>query len=162
MAKLQGRFAPDGSEYVCITDGSGTLTSAGAVTNAGTFVVQPGASAATGGIPSIARLLSAAGSSGDATNVKASAGRVYSIQGANVKTSAVYLKLYNSASAPTAGAGTPVKTLYLPASSAFAFDWPVGLTFSTGIGFTIVTTSPDNGSTSVTAGDVLALNIDYA
>lgn len=120
------------------------------------------ASAATGGIPSTARLLSAAGSSGDATNVKASAGRVYAIQGANVATSARYLKLYNSASAPTAGAGTPVKTIYLPPQAAFAFDWPLGLTFATGIGFTLVTGSADNSSSSVTAGDILALNIDYA
>lgn len=120
------------------------------------------ASAATGGIPSTARLLSAAGTSGDATNVKASAGRLYAIQGANVRTSAVYLKLYNSASAPTAGSGTPVKTLYLPPSSAFAFDWPLGLTFATGVGFTLVTGSADNSSTSVTAADILALNLDYA
>jgi hypothetical protein len=120
------------------------------------------ASAATGGIPSTARLLSAAGTSGDTTNVKASAGRIYAIQGANVATSARYLKLYNSASAPTAGSGTPVKTLYLPPSSAFAFDWPLGLTFATGIGYTLVTGSADNSSTSVTAADILALNIDYA
>lgn len=197
-----GMTAPDGSTYVCITDGAGALgdttltaavTQSGTwtvqpgntanttawkvdgsavtqpvslatlpVTNAGTFAVQTGASALTGGIPSTARLLSAAGSSGDATNVKASAGRVYSIQGANVASSARYLKLYNASSAPTAGSGTPVKTLYLPASSAFVFDWPVGLTFSTGIGFTLVTGSADNSSTSVTAADILALNVDYA
>lgn len=119
------------------------------------------ASAATGGIASTSRLLSAAGTSGDATNVKASAGRVYAIHGANVSTTAAYLKLYNSASAPTAGSGTPVKTLYLPAQSAFAFDWPLGYSFATGIGFTIVTGSADNSSTGVTAGDILALNIDY-
>lgn len=124
--------------------------------------IPVGASALTGGIPSTARLLSAAGSAGDATNVKASAGRLYSIQGANVAASARYLKLYNSASAPTAGSGTPVKTLYLPPSSAFAFDWAMGLTFSTGIGFTLVTGSADNSSTSVTAADILALNLDYA
>jgi hypothetical protein len=117
---------------------------------------------ATGGIPSTARLLSAAGSSGDATNVKPSAGRLYAIQGANVNAAARYLKLYNSPSAPTAGSGTPVKTLYLPPSSAFAFDWPLGLTFSIGIGFTLVTGSADNSSTSVTAADILALNLDYA
>lgn len=124
--------------------------------------VQPGSSAATGGIPSTTRLLSAAGTSGDATNVKASAGRVYAIQGYNAASAVRYLKLYNSASAPTAGSGTPVKTLALPALTAFALDWPVGLTFSTGIGFTLVTGSADNSSTSVTAADILALNIDYA
>ncbi len=73
-----------------------------------------------------------------------------------------FLKLYNSASAPTAGSGTPVKTLALPPLAAFAFDWPLGLTFATGIGFTLVTTGPDNGSTSVTAADIVGLNIDYA
>lgn len=119
------------------------------------------ATAATGGISSTYRLLSAAGTSGDAANVKASAGRVYSIQGANVAASARFLKLYNSASAPTAGAGTPVKTLYLPPSTAFVFDWPLGLEFSTGIGFTLVTAVADNSSSSVTAADIQALNIDY-
>lgn len=135
-----------------------------AVTNVGTFVVQASrdASVVAGGIPSTARLLSATGSSGDATNVKGSAGRLYAIQGVNVATSARYLKLYNASSAPTAGSGTPVKTLYLPASSAFAFDWAQGLAFSAGIGYTLVTGSADNSSTSVTAADILALNLDYA
>jgi hypothetical protein len=119
------------------------------------------ASAATGGIASTGRLLSAAGTSGDATNVKASAGRLYAIQGYNAAASVRYLKLYNSASAPTAGSGTPVKTLALPPSVGFAFDWPVGLTFSTGIGFTLVTGSADNSSASVTAADILGLNLDY-
>lgn len=124
--------------------------------------VAPSASAAAGGIPSISRLLSAAGTSGDATNVKASAGRVYFIRGTNVRTSAVYLKLYNSATAPTAGSGTPIDTIYLPPSGSFVLDFPVGLTFSTGIGFTLVTGGADNSSTSVTAGDILALSIGYA
>lgn len=124
--------------------------------------VAADATSATGGIPSTARLLSAAGTSGDATNVKNSAGRLYAIQGANVASAARYLKLYDSASAPTAGLGTPVKTIYLPANTAFAFDWPLGLTFSSGIGYTLVTGSADNSSSSVTAGDILALNLDYA
>lgn len=143
---------------VCVTDTSGN---AAAVTPSNPLPVANSASSATGGIASTARLLSAAGSSGDATLVKNAAGRVYAIHGANVSASAVYLKLYNSASAPTAGSGTPVKTLYLPAQSAFAFDWPLGYSFATGIGFTIVTGSADNSSTGVTAGDILALNIDY-
>jgi hypothetical protein len=119
------------------------------------------ASAATGGIASTARLLSAAGTSGDATNVKASAGRLYAIQGYNAAAAVRYLKLYNSASAPTAGSGTPVKTLVLPPACGFTFDWPLGYTFSTGIGFTLVTGSADNSSTSVTAADILGLNLDY-
>lgn len=119
------------------------------------------ASAATGGIASTARLLSAAGTSGDAANVKASAGRLYSIQGYNAAAAVRYLKLYNSASAPTAGSGTPIKTLTLPPSVGFAFDWPLGYSFSTGLGFTLVTGVADNSSTSVTAADILGLNFDY-
>lgn len=189
-----GITAPDGSQYVTITDGAGnlggTVNGASAVSQSGTWTVQPGntanttawkvdnsavtqpvsaaasipvgASSLTGGIPSTARLLSAAGTSGDATNVKASAGRLYSIQGYNAATAVRYLKLYNAASAPTAGSGTPVKTIALPPQSAFALDWPLGLTFATGIGFTLVTGSADNSSSSVTAADILALNLDYA
>lgn len=153
-----------------LIDENGNLGSAAIIGKASIDQTTPGttnavvanSSAATGGIPSTKVLLSAAGTSGDATLVKNSAGRVYSIQGANVAASARYLKLYNSASAPTAGSGTPVKPLYLPAGSAFVFDWPLGLTFSTGIGFTLVTGVADNSSTSVTAADILALNIDYA
>jgi hypothetical protein len=137
----------------------------GTVLAAGTALIGRAvadASAATGGIPSTARLLSASGSSGDATNVKNSAGRLYAIQGYNASSSVRYLKLYNTSSAPTAGSGTPVKTLALPPSCGFAFDWPLGLTFSTGIGFTLVTGVADNNSSSVTAGDILGLNLDYA
>lgn len=116
----------------------------------------------SGGIPSTSRLLSAAGTSGDATLVKSTAGKLYGIQGANVRASAVYLKLYNSGTIPTAGSGTPVKTIYLPPSSAFAFDWAAGLSFTAGIGYTLTTAGADASSASVTAGDIVALNVDYA
>lgn len=110
---------------------------------------------------SVTRLVSAAGASGDATNVKNAAGTLYGIKGYNAVASVRYLKLYNSASAPTAGSGTPRVTLALPPAVGFAFDWPQGLAFSTGIGFTLVTGSADNSSVSVTAADIVALNIEY-
>lgn len=110
---------------------------------------------------SVGRLVSAAGSSGDATNVKASAATLYGIKGYNAASSVRYLKLYNSASAPTAGAGTPKHTFALPPLSGFAFDFPQGVAYGTGLGFTLVTTSPDNGSVSVTAADIVGLNIEY-
>lgn len=108
------------------------------------------------------RLLSAAATT-NATNVKASAGRVYGIQGYNAVAAVTYLKLYNIATAPTVGTTVPVKTLALPPSSAFAFDWPRGYAFATGIGFglTAAAGGADNSTTAVAAGDVLGLNIDY-
>lgn len=192
--------APDGSYYVTLTDGNGTLAPASSSGETSTNLTQVGGAAValgqttksasipvtlasdTGTLPvsltsttvtgtvavsmtsptTTFRLLSATGSSGDANNVKNASGTLFGIQGANVATSARYLKIYNTSSAPTAGSGTPIKTLYIPASSAFVFDFFRGYTFATGIGFTLVTGSADNNSTSVTAGDILALNIDYA
>lgn len=126
------------------------------------MIATIGASDVRGGIPNCYRLLSAAGSSGDAANVKAAMTRLYSIQGYNAAAAVRYLKLYDSASAPTAGSGTPVKTLALPPSAGFAFEWPVGFQFLNGLGFTLVTGSADNSSTSVTAADIVGLNLDYA
>lgn len=106
------------------------------------------------------RLLSAAATT-NATSVKASTGAIVSIQGYNAKASAVYLKLYNKASAPTVGTDTPVKTLYIPASAAFVFDFPVGSYFSTGIAYAITGAAADADTTALAAGDVLCLNVDY-
>ncbi len=114
------------------------------------------------GLPSLTgRLLSAAGSTND-TNVKASAATLYGIQGYNARASAVYLKLYNLATTPVVGTTVPVKTLYLPATTAFAFDWPEGYSFSAGLGFGLTTAVADNSTAAVTAADILALNLDYA
>lgn len=105
------------------------------------------------------RLLSAAGTSDDENSIKGSAGIVYNVQGVNVATAARYLKLYDKASA-SGTSDTPRKTLYLPPSTAFAFDFR-GLAFATGIRMRLVTGSADNDGTDVTAGDILALNVDY-
>jgi hypothetical protein len=132
-----------------------------AIVDASEVIINPATSDLQQPIASTARLLSAVGTAGDATNVKASAGKLYSIQGYNAAASVRYCKLYNSASVPTAGSGTPVKTLALPPSCAFVFDWPRGYTFTTGLGFTLVTGPLDTAAVGVTAGDILALNIDY-
>lgn len=131
-------------------------------TTAGTTngVVQ-NATSATGGISTTTRLLSAAATT-NATSAKASAGRLYSIQGYNAATTVRYLKLYNKASAPTVGTDTPVKTLALPPGVGFAFDWPVGYSFVTGIAFALTTGSADADTGALTAADVVGLNLDYA
>lgn len=104
-------------------------------------------------------LISAA--SANATNVKASAGKVYLIHAHNTSAGLIYLKLYDSASAPTPGSGTPVKRIPIPANNAIALGWSTGIGFSSGIGFVLVTGQADGNSTAVAAGDVV-LNIDYA
>ena len=99
----------------------------------------------------------------NATNVKASAGTVYGIQVFNMNASVRYLKLYDSASAPTAGSGTPVKVIAIPGATTGAgaiLNCPVGINFASGIGFTLVTGSADSDSTGVAASEI-HVNIDY-
>lgn len=122
--------------------------------------VTNAASANAGGITNTSRLLSAAGTT-NSTLVKGSAGRIYAIHGYNASAAVKYLKLYNKATAPTVGTNTPVKTIAIPAGVVFAFDWPAGYYFDTGIGFGLTGAVADNDTTALTAADVLGLNVDY-
>lgn len=121
-----------------------------------------GATAAnqTTGIATTSRLVSAANSD-NATVVKASAGRLFKIDGYNAAASVRWLKLYDKATAPSA-ADTPRRSIALPASSRFELNFTdLGLAFAAGIGFRLVTGSADADNTAVTAADVLGLNLDY-
>jgi hypothetical protein len=132
------------------TDGTTNLVRASPATTAHAIIPAP----------STYRLLSAAASTNGA-NIKASAGTVKGIQGFNAKASAVYLKLYNKASSPTVGTDTPVKTIYLPATAAFAFDFGTGVSFATGISIALTGAGADADTTALASGDILALNVDY-
>lgn len=110
---------------------------------------------------SVARLLTAAATT-NGTNVKASAGQVFCLDGYNAAATARFLKLYNKATAPTVGTDTPVRTIYLPPLSRFVLDFPRGLNFATGIGYGLTTAAADADTGALTAGDVLCLNVDYA
>jgi hypothetical protein len=129
---MKGIYAPDGSHRVTIVDGVGGSSSLGPT--------------------SVSRLPSAANSN-NATVVKASAGRVYHINGQNAAAGVRYLKLYNKATAPTVGTDIPF---------SFEFSSVSGLAMSTGISYGLVTGAADNDNTSVTAADILGLNIMYA
>jgi hypothetical protein len=109
----------------------------------------------SGGGTATTRLISAAASD-NATVVKSAAGTVAGIIGYNDSVSARWLKLYDKASVP-ASTDTPRETIYLPAKAGFAFD-NVGF-FATGVGFRITTGSADNDTGSLTAADILGLNV---
>lgn len=106
------------------------------------------------------RLLSAAGTT-NSTLVKNSAARLCAIQGLNVAAAIRFLKLYNLAVAPVVGTDTPIKTIAIPASSAFVLTWPTSYLFSVGLGFGLTVNGADADATAVTAGDIVGLNIDY-
>lgn len=135
--------------------GSATLP-AGTNTIGGTTPV----SATTGGLTMSSTLIA---SGTNATNVKASAGQIYHLTVTNNSTAIGYLKLYNSASAPTAGSGTPVWRVMIPGNTNGAgvvTDVALGLTFSSGIGFTFTGGIADADTTSVAASQFI-VNIGY-
>ena len=107
-----------------------------------------------------ARLVSAAAST-NATVVKASAGKVFTITGYNAAAALRYIKLYNKATAPTVGTDTPVFTYVLKATDSFQFTIPGGYQFASGIGFALTTGVADADTGALTAGDITALHINY-
>lgn len=113
-----------------------------------------------GPAPNVARLISAAASD-NATLVKATGVAVKRIIGHNARTSAVFLKLYQKATAP-ASTDTPKMTFCIPASTPFALDLGDQGVFFQGLGYRITTGSADNDAGALTAGDVLGLNIAYS
>lgn len=91
----------------------------------------------------------------NATSVKASGGRLYTVQVANTSASVKFVKFYNKASAPTVGTDTPVARYAVPAGwSGDLLDTPLGRAFSTGIAFAITGGGADSDTTAVAAGDV--------
>jgi len=105
------------------------------------------------------RLLSAANTV-NATLVKGSGGKVYTISGYNAGV-ITYLKLYDKVSAP-AETDTPRRTIYLPANANFHFDFAAGQQFLFGIGYRMTTAAADNSTAAVASAAILALNIDYS
>lgn len=111
------------------------------------------------GVFSTNRILSAATT--NATLVKNSPGQVGGYYFFNSAAYAVYLKLYNTATTPTAGAGTPFATFGIPAGAAGNVSFSGGIYFNTGLGFTITKLPADNDTTVIVANDLI-LNLFYA
>lgn len=103
------------------------------------------------------RLLSATGTGQDAALMSTGPTFIKRITGYNARGSAVYLKIYNKATAPVVGTDTPALTYYLPQSAAFDIELDYRAFHGAGIGLT--TAAADNSTASVTAGDILGLNV---
>jgi hypothetical protein len=97
--------------------------------------------------------------SGDAASIKGSAGALMMLVVTNINASPRYLKLYDSASAPTPGSGTPKFTFMVPGATTgdgFVVPIPIqGIAFASGIGMILVTGSADADATAVAAGDMI-------
>lgn len=129
-----------------------------AVTNAGTFATQSAPTAsATGGATPFYYIATA---NNNSTNKKASAGTVYSLLIINNTATEKFIRLYDSASAPTCTANTgAVFYAPIPANSTtgagFSVAFPAGAAFVNGIGWCITGGAGDTDNTSTAAGDVV-------
>ena len=91
----------------------------------------------------------------NATLLKSSAGQIGLINLFNNGSTVAYLKLYNSATTPTAGSGTPVAVIGIPAGGGNVAAIPAGLAFSSGIGYTITGGATNSDTTAVAANQIL-------
>jgi hypothetical protein len=97
----------------------------------------------------------------NATLVKTSPAEVHGWYLYNAAAYAVFLKLYDSATIPTAGSGTPKITIGVPAGAgANLLGADEGATFTAGLGYTITKLAADNDTTVVVAGDLI-VNLFY-
>lgn len=114
--------------------------------------------------PNAASRIASAAATVNATSAKGSAGNVFKVFGNNVKASVVYLKIYNKATAPTVGTDVPVLTIPIAASARFDIDIgdANGFYLGTGIAYGFTTDAADNGTTALSAGDILDFTMTYA
>lgn len=97
--------------------------------------------------------------------VKASPGRVFSIQCFNLNAAARYVRLYNQTGAPAAGDNANIIWRgIIPGNTAgagFTVPFPKGVQFTTGIGIRATTDIADTGTGALAANE-LVFNVDYA
>lgn len=92
----------------------------------------------------------------NATVVKASAGRVYSIDLHNFNAAARYVKIYDKATTPAPASDVPCMVIPLPAGGNVSRQWPSGVKFLNGISFVITSDATMVGATAlVAANDVV-------
>jgi hypothetical protein len=124
-----------------------------AVTGSGTFTVA--GTATTTPVTGTAYGLTTAATT-NAASIKTSAGNVTEISISNLTAATIYVKLYNSATAPTAGAGTPRTVIPVAAGATINIDYgPLGKRFETGIGITVTANAVITDATAVGAGALI-------
>lgn len=90
---------------------------------------------------------------------KASAGQLYGWRITNQRAGALYVKVYNKATAPT-DSDTPIITIALLEGQAETDSFPHGIAFATGIGVRATTAIADN-STAAPSTNEAVVNIFY-
>jgi hypothetical protein len=99
--------------------------------------------------------------------IKNAPGTLYSAQFSGIGSAPVWVKLYDTASVPTCGSGTPVKRLIIPAASTAANGagsnitfGPFGTAFTTGIAYCVTGGIADADTTTPTISSY-TVNFDW-
>lgn len=110
--------------------------------------------AADGGLSSV-RVVST--SSINATVLKSSPGRLHAahLMNFSLSGSPIYLKLYNKATAPVVASDVPIMILPLTSIAPTVFDSALGVAFSVGIAYVMVTGAGNTNSTGIGADEVV-------
>jgi hypothetical protein len=123
-----------------------------------------GAAVASGGASSAQEI---APNNTTGVSVKGTPGTIYGVQLGGIGSAPAYLKIYDSAAAPTCGSGTPIKRLIIPAAATAANGaannitfGPTGITTANGIGY-CVTTGITDADTTAPAASTFLVNIDF-
>ena len=97
------------------------------------------------------------------TSVSAAPSILRSVVFTNLAATPRHLKLYDIATTPVAGAGTPVIVCSLAAAGTLAFPLPVeGFPFSDGIGFTMVLGADNESTTPATTQPDFTVSMIYS
>jgi hypothetical protein len=97
----------------------------------------------------------------NATLLKATAGRVFSICLTNTTASVRVLHMHNMTTTPTVGSSIPTYSVVIPANGTVQWHSPLGRAHTTGISYSITTGIADLDATATAVGDVIGV-IDWA
>jgi hypothetical protein len=140
------------TEPAPVAQPTGTQAISGSLTSAGTTTATP-ATGTTYNLETSSTAIVAA-------FMKSSAGSLYEITVSNPTATAMYVKLYNKASAPVAASDVPVVTIPVPANSSAVQQYGVvGKRFATGIAIGVTGAIGKTDTTIIAIG--LQINATY-
>lgn len=119
------------------------------------WLVQPAPGTASGCTPY--HLPNGSGATNNSTSIKGSAGNLCDIVPINTTSTTYFLKIYDSATAPTCSSATNLKHIYpVPnaagAGAGFIRTSPLGESYANGIGFCLTGGGADTDNTNAAAG----------
>lgn len=95
----------------------------------------------------------------NATSIKTGSGLILGFYLFNSSASAVYLKLFDKASAPIVGTDTPLFTVGIPAGGGCCPLFTNGIDFQAGIAYAVTGSAADGDTTAVAAAALTGMII---